>query len=83
MLRVGCRVSYGAGPNNGAADPHEAWDPADVAYDLPLSFEDSAPFTPTERLSPMEAAPQIDIPGPEDQIEKIDQFFPFAIGVDL
>jgi hypothetical protein len=83
MVWMGCRVADGAGPNDGAADPHEARDPADVAYDPSPYFKNSAPFTPTEGLAPVEAPPQFGIPGPEDQVEKIDQFLPFAIGADL
>jgi hypothetical protein len=54
-----------------------------VAYDPSPSLDDFAPFTPTEGLSAVEAPPQIGIPGSEDQVEKIDQFLPFAIGADL
>jgi hypothetical protein len=83
MVWMGCRIADGAGSNDGAADPHEAWDPADVAYDPSPALEYFAPFTPTEGLSAVEAPPQIGIPGSEDQVEKIDQFLPFAIGADL
>jgi hypothetical protein len=80
---MGCRVSYGASSNDGATDTHEAWNPADVACDPPPYFEYFAPTTPTEGLSPVEVPPQIGIPGPEDQIEKIDQLLPFVIGADV
>jgi len=83
MLWMGCRVSYGASSNDGGTDTHEAWDPADVANDPPPSFENFAPTAPTEGLSPVEVSPQIGIPRPEDQIEKIGQLLPFVIGADM